>query len=83
MSPHDSDVARITQAHWRRMEEVIAEAVERGQEAGELRSDVEPRDLARLVLSTLAGAQALDRQKARRDVAPGAFSELVTTLIGA
>lgn len=81
MSPHDPDVAKITSSHWRRMEDLLEETVARGQEAGDIRTDLGAREIARLLLSTLAGAQALDRQKARRDVSPAAFSGVLTTLL--
>jgi len=81
LAAHDSDVAKVTSSHWRQMEALLVETIERGQTDGEIRDDLTPRDISRLLLSTLAGAQALDRQKTRRDVSPASFAGLLSTLL--
>ncbi|MEM9801953.1 MAG: TetR/AcrR family transcriptional regulator, partial [Planctomycetota bacterium] len=81
LSSHDPDVAQVTADHWRQLETLLAETLERAREAGEIRGDVEPLDAARLLVASLAGAQVLARQKARGRGSPAVLASVLGTLL--
>jgi TetR/AcrR family transcriptional regulator, transcriptional repressor for nem operon len=53
--PHDADVLALTREHTNRLVEIIAEAIERGQKAGEFRADEPASALAKYVVTSLHG----------------------------
>ncbi|MCA9554172.1 MAG: TetR/AcrR family transcriptional regulator [Myxococcales bacterium] len=59
-SPGDA-LAEIAQAHFRRIEDALAHALENAVVAGELRPDPSPRALARHLAATAAGLSTLAR----------------------
>jgi TetR/AcrR family transcriptional regulator, transcriptional repressor for nem operon len=55
LGPHDADVDALAREHTALMREMVAEAIERGQRAGEIRTDVPAATLATYLLTALHG----------------------------
>ena len=83
LSGQDKNVAAITDGHWKALERVLVRTLSRGQEQGEIRNDLSPEELSRLLLNSLAGAQALGKQRSRRSQQAMAFSETLISLLAA
>lgn len=58
LAPHDEEVQALLARHFRETEKILARAIERGVEAGEVDSLVPPKELARLIQVVLTGAAA-------------------------
>jgi len=60
LGPHDEEAARIVRAGFTSVSQEIAEAIRRGQEAGEMRAG-DPDELASLIVATIQGAALLSK----------------------
>ena len=72
MGPEDTDVAEFFRRVTREREQVVARAIKRGQADGEISRTIEPRAVARYLLTSLAGLRMLGmsapREKDVREV---------------
>jgi TetR/AcrR family transcriptional regulator, transcriptional repressor for nem operon len=67
LAPHDPDVAARISSYIRRTEEAFQGALERARDRGEIRSEADPRALARFLVNTLHGLRVLARAGADRE----------------
>ena len=58
---HDEDVARIIRGYFGTLEDGFCEIFERAREAGELKSPIPSRDLARMLVSTGQGLALMSK----------------------
>jgi TetR/AcrR family transcriptional repressor of nem operon len=70
LAPHDPEVQEIMEDHIQRMQSAFAEAVARGQAAGQIRSDRAPEEITALMLTFMLGLGTnlrghLSKEKAR------------------
>jgi TetR/AcrR family transcriptional repressor of nem operon len=59
LAPHDSDVADWLKKFHRRNIDLVARAIARGQQQGEINAELEPRAAARFLLNALGGLRLL------------------------
>lgn len=64
MAAHDEEVADIINQNFKDVEDVLAKAIRRGQDAGEISKAQSPRALARLLQNTINGIRVTARTKA-------------------
>ena len=70
MLPHDPEVEARVRDVFRRIHALLADAVRRGQTAGELATDQNPRDVARFLVCQIEGMRLLGKVGAtRKDMA--------------
>lgn len=55
LAPHDAQVQEVLDDHVQRMKGSFAEAVARGQEAGQIRTDRNPEDITALMMTFMMG----------------------------
>ena len=55
LAPHDSEVQKIMNDHIQRMKSSFAEAVARGQDAGQIRTDKTPQEITALMMTFMMG----------------------------
>jgi TetR/AcrR family transcriptional regulator, transcriptional repressor for nem operon len=55
LAPHDAEVQGVLDDHMKRMREGFAEAVARGQEAGQIRTDRTPQEITGLMMTFMLG----------------------------
>ena len=67
LAPHDPDVAARISSYIRRTEDAFQGALERARDRGEIRSEADPRALARFLVNTLHGLRVLARAGADRE----------------
>jgi TetR/AcrR family transcriptional regulator, transcriptional repressor for nem operon len=67
LAPHDPDVAARISSYIKRTEEAFQGALERARHRGEIRSDSDPRALARFLVNTLHGLRVLAKAGADRE----------------
>lgn len=67
LAPHDPDVAARISDYIRRTEDAFEGALERAKDRGEIRSESDPRALARFLVNTLHGLRVLARAGADRE----------------
>ncbi len=79
MAPHDAAAARQVTAGLDRLEAAYAAAVERGQRAGEIAGDREPRALARYLTSSTQGLQLMAKASPDR----AALADVVRIVLAA
>jgi len=68
LAPKDQQVAKIVQSGFRDTEKFFAGLIEQGQSSGEISSDLEPTETARVLMCQLLGLMVLVRSGARRSV---------------
>ncbi len=61
MMPEDAEVGALIQRMFRRMQDLFAAAVIRGQACGEIPGDLDERAIARLLLCTIQGLRVLGK----------------------
>lgn len=79
MSPHDPVVQTRVESDFRFIEERFAEAVARGQAAGEINPAHDPQGLGRMLLTAFAGFQVLARARCARP----ALEDVLAAYLGA
>jgi TetR/AcrR family transcriptional regulator, transcriptional repressor for nem operon len=67
LAPHDPDVAARISDYIRRTEDAFEGVLVRARDRGEIRSDSDPRALARFLVNTLHGLRVLARAGADRE----------------
>jgi TetR/AcrR family transcriptional repressor of nem operon len=67
LAPHDPEVAARISGYIRRTEDAFQGALERAGDRGEIRSDSDPRALARFLVNTLHGLRVLARAGTDRE----------------
>lgn len=65
LAPHDTQVRRILDRHFRRVNGALADAIERGQASGEFRTDVDPCDGAEFLSVFVSGLAASSKTTPR------------------
>jgi TetR/AcrR family transcriptional repressor of nem operon len=55
LGPHDAEVAALAREHAELVVDAVAEAIARGQKAGEVRTDVAAKTLAKYLMTALSG----------------------------
>jgi TetR/AcrR family transcriptional repressor of nem operon len=59
MAPQDEDVADFVRQVTRAREKMIAKVIKRGQDEGDIRSDLDPRAVARYLFAAVAGLRVM------------------------
>jgi TetR/AcrR family transcriptional regulator, transcriptional repressor for nem operon len=79
LAPHDADIRRLVNEDFQAIEDVLAEAITRGQADGSISNRREPRVLARFLVVGLQGLQVMARAKTD----PARLEDTVTIMMAA
>lgn len=80
LAPHDPAIARIIADHHQNLEDIFADALARGQEAGKIRNERNVRATASFLVAALSGLQVLARAGAGRTRIEGAKRTVLSLL---
>jgi TetR/AcrR family transcriptional repressor of nem operon len=61
VSPHDAELAKVIASYLEEIEAFFRRCLERGQDAGEINENIDPRDTARLFLGIVLGIRVAAR----------------------
>ena len=83
LAPHDAEVVKLARLAYGAVEDLIAEAVERARDSGDLPPDTHPRELAGLLLAVMQGQEFLAKTgmapQALRAIGESAASRLLAS----
>lgn len=80
LGPHDEEVQRLVEQDFSGMEDLFAEAIERGKQDGSISPSKEARKLARFLCTNHQGLQIMARSKADPRRLDDALSVMMSTL---
>ncbi len=80
LGPHDAEVAEIVRSGFTGVRDVIAETIQRGQEAGEIRAGLDPQQLASVIIVATQGSALFTKIEKEMQTAKAALSGILELL---